>query len=89
MTEERIPNSADFTAELLQMLSEAESKGLSSLEVRAGHLHERVGGYPGPNHRMPACCDMMRKQMRDGDTIVKQPPKGRGATLTIRYRLPR
>jgi hypothetical protein len=31
----------------------------------------------------------MYEEMRAGDEIVEAPPKGRGATLIIRYRLPR
>ncbi len=89
MSDALIPDKAAFEAALLEMLQDAESKGLSSLEVRAGDLHERVGRYPGRNHRMPICCAVMRNQMRNRDAIVSEPPKGRGASLTVRYWLPR
>jgi 5-methylcytosine-specific restriction protein A len=49
-----------------------------------------IGGYPGAGkHRMPVCCEAMRSEKRAGDEIVFEPPKGKGASLTIRYRLPR
>jgi 5-methylcytosine-specific restriction protein A len=48
-----------------------------------------VGGYPGENHRMPVCCEVMRSTMAPGDQVVETPPSGKGAALTIRYRLPR
>ena len=31
----------------------------------------------------------MRSAMRAGDVVIAEPPKGTGASLTIRYRLPR
>jgi len=66
----------------------AEAKG-SFVDVTSGDLHRLVGGYPGRSHKMPVCCDVMRKAMQSGDRILASPPKGRGATLTIRYVLPR
>ena len=65
-----------------------ESKG-SFVDVTSGKLHRLVGGYPSRNHKMPSCCNAMTKAMQSGDTILAKPPKGRGATLTIRYLLPR
>lgn len=61
------------------------------MDVNAGELHRRVGGYPGSNHRMPVSCEVMRSAMGSdaGDIVLSQPPKGDGATLTIRYVLPR
>ena len=56
---------------------------------RVGDLHEEVGGYPGSDHRMPSCCSVMRGEMASGDAVVHQPPKGDGANLVIRFRLPR
>jgi hypothetical protein len=77
----------DFTGELQKILAEAKQKGLTSILVNAGDLHRRAGEYPGPNHRMPMCCSAMRKMMKDGDSIVKSPPLGNGASLTIEYQL--
>jgi 5-methylcytosine-specific restriction protein A len=78
-----------FLDELAGVLAEAQERGLQSVEIEAGWLHARVGGYPGQDHRMPACCNAMRKAMQPGDEIVAEPPRGAGASLKIRYRLPR
>lgn len=66
----------------------ASSKG-EYVDVTAGDLHRNVGVYPDRHHDMPGCSDVMRQAMRPGDTVLAAPPKGRGASLTIRYRLPR
>lgn len=79
----------DFVAALETLLVEADRLGLSFIGVTAGALHRRVGGYPGNDHRMPVCCDVMRSAMHTGDSIVAQPPKGDGASLLIHYSLPR
>lgn len=78
-----------FRAALRSVLKEARDRGLASVDVNAGCLHRRVGGYPGPNHRMPACCSVMRAEMGKNDRIIAAPLKGNGASLTIRYVLPR
>lgn len=67
----------------------AERKGMKYLIVKAGDLHRKVGGYPGPNHRMPICCHVMRKNMQLDDEVLSEPPSGVGASLTIRYCIPR
>ena len=79
----------DFKRVLGTKLRTASASGTHHLDVNAGELHRGVGGYPGPDHRMPACCAAMRSIMRDGDLVLAEPPKGNGASLTIRYRLPR
>jgi 5-methylcytosine-specific restriction protein A len=38
---------------------------------------------------MRQCCEVMRGEMRATDEVVDEPPSGQGASLTIRYRLPR
>lgn len=81
------PTSLDFENELKAILAEAKAKGLPFLAVRSSILHEKVGSYPGKDHLMPACCNMMRKVMKDKDVILKQPPKGNGANLEIKYYL--
>ena len=83
------PTADDFQTSLRELLRSSASAGLPSLHVRAGDLHRSVGGYPGPNHRMPVCCRVMRAEMLDGDHIVQEPPKGDGANLVIQFRLPR
>ncbi len=86
---ENMPTAQNFRHELLAMFNEAEKQDLSSVEIKARKLHRRVGGYPGPNHRMPTCCDVMLAEKRANDRILSQPRKGKGASLTIQYTLPR
>ena len=79
-------NAETFRKALRQIFSESKA---AFVDVTSGDLHRLVGGYPDRNHKMPVCCDVMRKAMQSGDVVLKSPPKGRGATLTIRYILPR
>jgi hypothetical protein len=84
-----MPTEEVFILELNRKFIEAEKQGHSFLQLTSGELHRSVGGYPGKNHRMPVCCNAMRKVMRLDDIVVNQPPKGKGASLEIRYKLPR
>jgi hypothetical protein len=84
-----MPTVQDFRSELRAMFREAEKEDSRSTTIVAKGLHRRVGGYPGPNHRMPTCCDVMLAEKRTSDTILSQPRKGKGASLTIQYTLPR
>jgi 5-methylcytosine-specific restriction protein A len=86
-----MPSVKDFRNELMLMMREAQRAGNESIDVEAGELHRRVGAYPGRDHRMPICCGVMREQLAVdyGDVVTNEPPKGQGAKLRIRYRLPR
>ncbi len=77
------PHADDFQRELDRMLLAA---GGGSVEITAGELHRRVGGYPGPNHQMPTCCRVMYRNVQGQDQIIARPPKGMGASLRIEYR---
>ena len=57
------------------------------VDLTSGDVHRVVGGYPAEkgNHRMPVCCDVMYEAMRGDDEVLSRPPKGKGATLKIRY----
>ena len=79
----------DFRTELKAQLDRATYRGASHVEINSGELHRAVGGYPGTDHRMPMCCDAMYEQQGAEDVIVSRPPKGKGASLTIRFKLPR
>jgi hypothetical protein len=81
------PNSDDFRKELSAQLRRAKTRGAAEVEINAGELHRAVGEYPSGEHRMPSCCEVMRAAMRSGDEVISEPPKGKGASLTIRYRL--
>ncbi len=76
--------SFDFEKELSNMLYEANQQGLSFIDVSSRDLHIRVGNYPGPDHRMPVCCDIMRKKMGANDIVLKEPPSGQGV-IVVRY----
>jgi Domain of unknown function (DUF4268) len=82
-------NADRFRAALREMLGEAESNGAVWLDVKAGDLHRRIGGYPGPHHQMANCCAVMRQAILPGDETTNSPPSGNGAALTIRYCFPR
>ena len=83
------PNSEDFQKKMDSILKQAEQEGKSHVDIKSGDLHRMVGGYPGTDHRMPICCGVMRKNMKSTDKVLYKPPKGNGATLLIRYQLPR
>ena len=81
----------DFAAALQRRFQEAHKVGRRWLYVTASDRHREAGGYPASdgNHRMPLCDRVMRESMSDGDSVLCEPPSGTGATLTIRYLLPR
>ena len=84
-----MPTAEDFRDQLTTGFTNATRAGRDHVRVRSGDLHERLGGYPGSDHRMPVCCEVMYGELRDGDEVLRRPPKGKGANLVIRYWLPR
>lgn len=82
-------SSDDFRDALRELLAKAESLGFVAVEVNSGNLHRKVGGYPGNDHRMPICCEVMYNVMTPSDEIVSQPESGKGASVVVRYKLPR
>jgi len=60
-----------------------------SVDINAGELYRKVGGGTGKNYSMASCCNVMLEAVRPGDKILAGPPSQHGATLTIRYVLPR
>ena len=86
-----MPTADDFRAELYRTMHEAFKAGKEFVDVRAGNLHIALGDYPGPDNRMSNCCQVMKAAMAKdvGDRILQEPPSGQGASLTIRYVLPR
>ena len=83
------PNVEDFQAALDKIFALAEEQGLTAVAVKSGNLHRLVGDYPRRNHRMPLCCHVMRKNMSYDDEILNKPPRGKGASLVILYKMPR
>ena len=84
-----LPSKDEFMRAVRALLREAELEGKPFLEINSGQLHRDLGGYPGTRHALPSCCDAMYEVQKSGDAILSKPPKGKGASLTIRYRLPR
>jgi 5-methylcytosine-specific restriction protein A len=89
MTITALPSASDFRQELARRFSNATTAEDTYVDVVSADLHRSLGGYPGTNHRMPVCCSVMRKELRAGDTVLAAPPGDAGATLRIRYMLPR
>ncbi len=71
------------------MLRNAQENGYAGVEISAGQLHRRVGGYPGADHRMPMACSAMRRQLSGDDEELPNSLKKDGASYTVRYKLPR
>lgn|GEM_PF-687363 len=82
------PRAEDFRKALKLKLEREAQAGQLYAEVRAGDLHRQVGDYPG-DHRLAICCHVMRRELHEGDVILRTTPSGIGANLIIRYRLPR
>jgi hypothetical protein len=85
-----IPEKTDFEKALEAWFLEAEKDENPFVDIRADELHSRVGDYPGPFHRMATCCEVMYEHYQPAtDRILQFPPKGKGASMEIRYALPR
>jgi hypothetical protein len=79
------PTAWDFQNRLMAILNSARQSGQPYVDVESGSLHKQVGGYSDPDHRLRVCCEVMRKLMRAGDSIVKESASDQGATLIVRY----
>lgn len=84
-----MPTAGEFRTALSELMQTAQDGGEPWIDVLSKDLHQRLGGYPGLGHQMPTCCGVMRQEMRDGDEVRHGPPSGVGATLLVRYALPR
>ena len=77
----------DFRAELSAQIERAANLNRPHVEINAGELHRVVS--PAQN-RMPMACNAMRQaKTNSADEVIFAPPAGDGASLTIRYKLPR
>ena len=82
-------NAEQFRTVLNRWLEDVQKARQPFLELTAGELHRAIGGYPGSHHQIRNCCSVMKSEMRSGDEIIEAPPSGEGASLKIRYSLPR
>lgn len=73
--------------EIFQKIIDTKLSTISNdyIDLNSGKIHREAGGYPGNNHRMPVCCEVMYNNMKGSDYVLSAPPKGKGATLNIRY----
>ena len=83
------PTADDFRKAIRGEFNYAKEKGMLNITLVSGYIHRKVGGYPGSNHRMPLCCNVMKDMMRLGDVVLKEPPSGQGASLKINYIIPK
>lgn len=86
-----LPTAKDFETEIRNRWAFSHGQGATHLDIEAGELHRKLGGYPASDggHRMNNCCQVMKGLMQSGDTIMHSPTKGAGASLVVRYAIPR
>jgi len=77
----------DFQQELDNILSKALKKGEQYVVVNSIDMHHRMGGYPGYDHKMDLCHEVMKANTKKADTIYGQwEPND---DLSIRYSVDR
>ena len=79
------PTAWDFQNQLMAILNGARRSGQPYIDVESGNLHRQVGGFANSNHKMPVCCEVMKRMMRFGDSVLSETTSAQDATLTIRY----
>ena len=82
-----MPKKEDFIKEIQKLKQEAKTKGLEYVDIVSGDVHRTLGGYPGKNHRMRICCEVMYEMMGVKDEVLNAPASTYGATVEIRYYL--
>lgn len=80
-----LPVKKDFEKKINELKKFSKENGESFLMITSGEIHKIIGGYPSKNHRIASCCEAMYDAMKTGDEIVQAPPKGKGASLSIKY----
>ena len=73
----------DFQQELDNILSKALEKGERYIVVNSIDLHHRMGGYPGSDHKMDLCQEVMKANTKEADTVYGQPEPN--DNLSIKY----
>jgi hypothetical protein len=79
------PTAWDFQNRLMAILNAGRQIGKSYVDVESGSLYRQVGGIQTLTTGCPFCCEVMRRMMRRGDSVLKEPSSEQGATLLIRY----
>ena len=67
-----MPTADEFRTELYRMMHEAFKQDCEYVEIEAGELHRRLGGYPTGENRMPNCCQVMRAEVATDVGDVKR-----------------
>ncbi len=80
-----LPTAWEFQNRLTAILNGARQRGKSYVDIESDNLHKQVGEFPNSNSRMPVCCEVMRRMMRTGDSVLTEPMSDQGAKLIIRY----
>jgi hypothetical protein len=60
----------DFRRELWTQIGAATMRRDPHLEINSSEIYPAAGGYPGIEHRMPTCCDVM-PEMHTGDSLLE------------------
>src|SRR5437868_7752292 len=81
------PTAWEFRNKLTVILNTARQKGQSYVDIESGSLHKDVGGDANAHHRMPVCCEVMMKMMRNGDSILKERSEEHTSELQSRFDL--
>jgi len=68
-----VANQDQFRAALFIMFSKATEDSSEYIDVNAGQLHRRVGGYPSSDHRMPLCCAVMSASLTVRFILPRKP----------------
>jgi hypothetical protein len=86
-----MPVASGFRTELRAQIDRARKQGRPHVEVNAAELYRVVvGSLPteAQSQSMPACCDVMRDEMkRERAQVVFETEGGPSPALTIRYYL--
>ena len=81
-----------FKLELNAQIERAMKHGRPHVEINAGELHRKIGGYPpkpGESHAMLSCCNVMRNELQRGNAEIIHETADDATALTIRFKLPR
>jgi len=82
-----MPSADTFRAEIEAQIHRAHQQERPHVEINAGELHRKLGGYPAVNaHQMPTCCHVLWSVYDSAkDNIVFRPESGYGPSLTIQF----
>lgn len=81
-----------FRDKIYDIFQNVTIEGKQFVDIKAGVLHKAMGDYPNPKlHRMNSLCNVMLAEFipKLGDKILSAPKKKHGASLAIRYVIPR